>query len=71
FLVHTVLNRKITPEKCEQLGELIKAKLPKTKKELEHLLISSGYDRFDLFEVFSNYDENMMVNDLNDFLRRQ
>ena len=71
FLVHSVINPKLSAETTDRIASIIRDKVPSSRKDLENLLISGGYDRFDMFDVFTNYDENMMVNDLNEFMRKQ
>jgi CheY-like chemotaxis protein len=70
FLVHAVIKVNITGTTAEKIAKLITEERPATRGDLEKLLIDRGYDRTDLFEVFLRYDENTLINELNDYLGR-
>ena len=71
FLVDSVINFRLSSETRQILKFLLDDESVKTRKDIERIFIEHGYDRGDLYETFRNYDENILINELNDYLRRQ
>jgi hypothetical protein len=70
YLVETVLHHKLTPAVRERMTAIIMNPAYTTRKDIEKAFIDEGFERNDLFSVFGTYDENLLINELNEFLRR-
>jgi hypothetical protein len=71
YLVHSVLKPQLSERTVERISEILADSPGLSRKDFERLLVEKGYDRDSLFTVFRNYDEDTMINELNDFLRIQ
>jgi hypothetical protein len=71
YLVNTVICSELSDGAMSNIADLVSRGEAKTRHELERLLIEKGYERNDLFAVFRKYDEDTLIIELNDFLRRQ
>ena len=71
YLVSTVIEPDLETESRERIAKLILDPSLKTKKDFERELIENGFTRRDLFATFHDYDEDTLINELNDYLRTQ
>ncbi|HEY1405406.1 MAG TPA: response regulator [Spirochaetota bacterium] len=69
YLVNTVIITEVSDEVRVRIVSLLSDAPTLSRPEIEKLLIDKGYARKDLFAVFLKYDENMLINELNDYLR--
>ncbi len=71
YLIDTVIEHNLDDTAKQKLIEILKRSDVKNRKDVEKSFIKDGYNRRDLFEVFKNYDEEILINELNDFLLRK
>lgn len=71
YLVHAVLKNQLSDQARERISGILRDNPGLPRKDFEKLLVEKGYDRDCIFNVFKNYDEDTMINELNDFLKAQ
>lgn len=70
YLVDTIIEPNLDNNAKENLSKLIQSNRVITRSDLERLLIKEGYSRRNVFEVFKNYNEEILINELNDYLKK-
>jgi hypothetical protein len=70
YLVQAVSRPVLSPEAKERISLILNSDAVSSRREFERLMFEDGYDRSDLFAVFKDYEEDTLINELNDFLRR-
>lgn len=70
YLKECVTDNKINEDVRKRVTDLIHSEDISNRKDFENLL-KDAYEKRSIFEVFAVYDEEILINELNDFLRRQ
>ncbi|MFW6366074.1 MAG: HD-GYP domain-containing protein [Spirochaetota bacterium] len=69
YFIDAVTVRSLNGDTRNRLTELIKEHNPSTITELNRLFVLKGFDRRDLFETFSEYDEDLLLTEFNQGIR--
>lgn len=70
YLVHSVTDTSLSADARDRIAAIAADPAVKTRKEFESRILAAGYGRHDLFRVFAGFDENTLVNEMNEFIRR-
>ncbi|MGL4368964.1 MAG: hypothetical protein ACRCUT_04735, partial [Spirochaetota bacterium] len=70
YLVLSVSRPVLSRESKNRISKIVLSSDVTNRRDFEKALFDEGYDRADLFEVFRDYDEDTLINELNDYLRR-
>lgn len=70
YLVHSVSRNTFSPEAKKRISSLVLSDSVNSRRDFDRMLVEEGFDRDDLFSVFKDYDEDTLINELNDYLRR-
>jgi CheY-like chemotaxis protein len=70
YLVYSVTRPVLSHEARKRIADAVLSNRTHSRRDLERYLHEEGYDRDDLLRVFKNYDEDTLINELNDYLRR-
>jgi len=70
YLKEAVLISVFDDEVKDRIIRLANSKQYESRKDFEKLLTEECFNRRNLFEAFVSYDENTLINELNDFIRR-
>jgi hypothetical protein len=70
YLKSSTIDRAIDSRVKERMIKVIRDEKADTIKEIEEIFYNCCFNRNNLFEVFGGYDENTLIIELNDFIRR-
>ncbi|HRX15485.1 MAG TPA: hypothetical protein P5123_04155 [Spirochaetota bacterium] len=65
YFVDSVIDRKVTQNTKKRIIEHLQSEEIDTVTDIKKMLIRSGYDRLNLFEVFKDYNEELLLNEFN------
>jgi HD-GYP domain-containing protein (c-di-GMP phosphodiesterase class II) len=70
YLIENVIEPKLTKHIKGKLAKLIASDDIKNRRDIERHFIQNGYRRRNIFKVFKDYDEDILITELNDFIIR-
>ncbi len=70
YLLNTVLKPQLSDEVKKKMIHSLENGDIKTRNDIEKVFLRQCYERRNIFEVFKNYDEDILITELNDFLQR-